>query len=96
MAKVPSLESQREEILRIAQKHGVGKVLVFGSSARGTATPTSDVDFLIEVSGATTPWFPGGLVTELESLLGRRVEVVEPQALREDLRKSILAEARPL
>lgn len=85
-----------EEIRRVAAKHGVRRISVFGSLARGDAGEQSDVDFLIEVDGPTTPWFPGGLVAELEELLGRRVDVVEPDALREPLRQRVLAEAIPL
>jgi predicted nucleotidyltransferase len=90
------LKDNREEILRIAEKHGVSKVRVFGSVARGEAGAESDVDFLIEVSGPTTPWFPGGLVAELEELLGRRVQVVTERGLHSYLRDRILREAVPL
>ena len=90
------LLQEREEILRIAKKHGVGRVRVFGSIARGEALADSDIDLLIEVDGPTTPWFPGGLVAEREELLGRRVDVVEPDALHEELRSRILEEAVPL
>jgi uncharacterized protein len=87
------IQEKREEILRIAGKHGVGKVSVFGSRVRREAGPDSDVDLLIEVTGPTTPWFPGGLVSELEALLGRRVDVVEPSSLRESMRERVLSEA---
>lgn len=86
----------REAIQEIAQRHGVGRVQVFGSVARGEATENSDVDLLIEVVGPTSPWFPGGLVAELEVLLGRQVDVVEPDTLRDELRDRILREAVPL
>ena len=90
------LKAKRKEILRIARRHGVGPIRVFGSVARGDATENSDVDLLIEVQGPTPPWFPGGLVAELEALLGRRVDVVETEALHDDLRTRVLAEAIPL
>lgn len=90
------LKEKREEILRIAARHGVRSVRVFGSAVRGDATDESDIDLLIEVEGPTTPWFPGGLVAELEQALGRRVDVVEADAIREPLRHSILREAVPL
>ena len=67
-------EETRREILRIARRHGVTEVRVFGSVARGDATAESDIDLLVEVGGPTTPWFPGGLVAELEELTGRRVD----------------------
>jgi uncharacterized protein len=90
------LVEKREEILRIAAKHGVSRIRVFGSSARGESRPESDLDLLVEVTGPTTPWFPGGLVAELEEFLGRRVDIVEPDAIRESLRRQILQDAVPL
>ncbi len=96
MGKAAILLHKREEILRIAKRHGVGAIRVFGSAARGEAGAESDVDFLIEVNGQTPPWFPGGLVAELETLLGRRVDVVESSALREEMRRRVLDEAVPL
>jgi hypothetical protein len=90
------IKAKREAILWIAQQHGVSRIRVFGSVARGEANEDSDVDLLIEVAGPTSPWFPGGLVAELEALLGRRVDVVEPNALREGLRDRVLQEAVPL
>jgi predicted nucleotidyltransferase len=86
----------REEILHIARRHGVGTLRVFGSAARREVTPDSDVDFLIEIERPTTPWFSGGLVTYLEALLGCSVDVVEAEALHEDLRENILQEAAAL
>jgi uncharacterized protein len=88
--------AQRGEILHIAKRHGVTSVRVFGSAVRNELRTDSDVDLLIEVTGETTPWFPGGLVAELEALLGRHVDVVEAPALRPALRDAILREALPL
>lgn len=90
------LKERREEILQIASKHGVTHIRIFGSAARGESREDSDIDFLIEVSGPTTPWFPGSLVTDLEKLLGRRVDVIEPDAIRKPFRERILQEAVPL
>jgi len=72
---------------------------VFGSSAPTRAGPrgeASDVDLRIEVDGPASPWFPGGLVADLEALLGCRVDVVESDALRPEMRERALAEAVPL
>jgi len=87
---------KRDEILRIAAAHGVRRIRVFGSVARGDAGPDSDVDFLIEVGPRHSPFFPGGLVADLEALLGRRVEVVEPEGLYAPLREAVLSEAVPV
>ena len=93
---VDLVQAKREQILRLARRHGVTRVRVFGSMARGDAGPHSDVDFLIEVGAETSPWFPGGLVAEMEELLGRRVQVVTERGLDALLRDRVLAEAIPL
>ena len=88
--------SRREEILRIASRHGARRVRVFGSVARGEAQVWSDIDLLVEAGSSTTPWFPGGLVSDLEELLGRHVDVVTEQALHPALRDRVLREAASL
>lgn len=93
---VDALKSKREEILRLARRHGVTRVRVFGSMARGDAGPQSDVDLLIDVGAEPSPWFPGGLITDLEELLGRRVQVVTERGLDVLLRDRVLQEAVPL
>ena len=90
------LREKREEILRIAEKHGARNVRVFGSVAHGEATESSDIDLLVDTAEETSPWFPAGLVEELEGLLGRRVDVVTANGLYWLLRRRILTEARPL
>lgn len=64
------LQEKREEILRIAEKHGAINVGIFGSVAHGEATETSDIDLLVNTAEKTSPWFPAGL----EELLGKRVD----------------------
>jgi predicted nucleotidyltransferase len=54
------------------------------------------VDLLIDVTGETTPWFPGSLVADLERLLGRRVQVVIRRSLSPLIREAVLREAVPL
>jgi uncharacterized protein len=90
------LRSRRDVIRRIAEKHGARNVRVFGSVARGEAGPESDVDLLVEAGPVTSPWFPGGLVAELEEVLGRRVDVVTERGLVPELRERVLREAVPV
>lgn len=87
----------RDRILTIAHRHGVTSVKkVFGSFVRDEARPDSDLDLLIEAGPKTTPFFPGGLIADLEDALGRKVDVVEEQGLHRLLRDKIRAEAVPL
>ena len=90
------LQKKKTEILRIAEKHGVLQIRVFGSVARDEATEKSDVDFLVEVGPRHSAFFPGGLVADLEELLGRKVDVVEPAGIYPPLKEAILREAVPL
>jgi predicted nucleotidyltransferase len=88
-----ALKEKREDILRIAARHGARNVRVFGSMARGEAGPDSDVDLLVDVLPEHSAWFHGGLLAELERLLGRRVEIVEADGLHWYIRDRVLAEA---
>ena len=90
------IKERRDEILRVAACHGAGNVRLFGSVARGEDTLESDVDLLVDVTGATTPWFPGSLVADLEQLLGRRVQLVIRRSLSPLIQDSVLREAVPL
>lgn len=90
------LNEKRNEIHTIASRHGACNVRVFGSAVRGEAGPDSDIDFLIDVGGTTSSWFPAGLILDLEKVLGRRVEVVTTRALNPFIRDHVLREAKPL
>ena len=68
------LKSRREEILRIAAKHGARNVRVFGSVARGEADSKSDIDLLVEFKRGTTLLGHAALMQELEDLLGVKIE----------------------
>jgi len=53
--------------------------------------PQSDLDLPISVGPKTTSWFPGGLVADLEQLLGPRVNVVIDRALSPLIRDRVLS-----
>jgi uncharacterized protein len=90
------IKKNREEILKIALRHGAKNIRLFGSVARGEAGESSDIDILVEVGQDPSPWFPGGLIADLEELLGRRVHVVTVGALHSYIRDRVLQDAVPL
>lgn len=92
----PFLVAKRQEILALAARHGARRLQVFGSFARGEAHAASDVDFLVELGPGSTLIDLGSLQMDLQDLLGRKVDVVEPDALHWSIRERILREAIPL
>ncbi|MDJ0730574.1 MAG: nucleotidyltransferase family protein [Crocosphaera sp.] len=88
------LEEKKEEILNLAAKHGAFNVRVFGSVVRGEETENSDIDFLIDYDlSKISPWFPVGLVEDLEQLLNRKVDIVTTKSLHYFIRDKIIKEA---
>ena len=91
-----SLLAMRQDILRLAALHGARNVRVFGSFSRGEARPDSDLDLLVDVGEGRSSFFPGGLIADLEELLGHEVDVVTANALHWYIRDRVLREAVPL
>jgi uncharacterized protein len=69
-------------VLAAAAGNRAGNVRVFGSVARGTDGPGSDVDLLVTFDRGATLFDQAGLIADLEELLGRSVDVVSDRALR--------------
>lgn len=87
------LQAKREDILRIATKYGAYNVRVFGSVARGEADSESDVDLLVDMEPGRSLFDLGGLLMDLQDLLGCNVDVVTEDGLRDRIRKRVLKEA---
>jgi len=85
--------SKREEIFALAAKYGASNVRVFGSVAQGTANGDSDIDFLVDLEKGRSLLDLGGLLMDLQKLLGRDVDVITPAGLRERIRNSVLNRA---
>jgi predicted nucleotidyltransferase len=87
------IKTKREDILRTATKYGAYNVRVFGSVARGEADAESDVDLLVDMEPGRSLLDLGGLLTDLEYLLGCNVNVVTEKGLRDRIRERVLKEA---
>ncbi len=92
----PLLQAKRQKILSLAAHRGAHSLKIFGSFARGEAHAASDVDFLVELGPGSTLIDLGALQMDLQDLLGRKVDVVEPDALHWSIRDQVLREAVPL
>ncbi len=90
------LQEKREDILRIATRRGASNVRIFGSIARGEADSKSDIDLLVDLEPGRSLFDLGGLLMDLQDLLGHKVDVVTERGLRERIRERVLKEAIPL
>lgn len=90
------LRVRRDEILAVAEHYGAYNVRVFGSVARGEATPDSDIDFLVDLPPHFRLLQLSGLVRTLQDVTGYRVEVASAAHLRDEMRESILRDAQAL
>lgn len=70
-------------------RFGVTRLALFGSTARDTASDSSDIDVLVAFDGPATSKRYFGVQFYLEDLLGRPVDLVTDKALRSELRPFI-------
>jgi predicted nucleotidyltransferase len=87
------LQSKRDEILRIAAKHGAYNVRIFGSVVRGEDNETSDVDFLVGMEPGRSLLDLAGLGEDLEGILQRSVDVITDRGVSPYLKERIYSEA---
>ena len=66
------IKAKREEIYKIAGKHGISNVKVFGSVARGEDDKNSDVDFLIRTEKWVSLFEVVDFKREVENLLHKK------------------------
>ena len=91
-----NLQSRRQDILRIAARHGACNIRLFGSAARGEDRPESDLDLLVEMESGRSLLDLVALSQDLEELLHRKVDVLTDTSVHPAIRPHILADARPL
>lgn len=96
MTHLELLKLKHTDIVTIAARYGAHNVRVFGSVARAEADDASDIDFLVEMEPGRSLFDLGGMQSELETALGRRVDVVTEKGLKSRIRARVLQEAIPV
>lgn len=81
-----------QQVREILLRHGVTHAGIFGSFARGDADETSDVDILIDPPEGMTLFGLSALGNDLESALGRSVDILTYRSLRPQFRDIVLPE----
>jgi uncharacterized protein len=87
---------RRRQLLDAARAHGVRRVRVFGSLARGQAVPSSDVDLLVDLEAGRTLLDLAAFRRNAQETLGVPVDVATPDMLKERIRAEVMSEALPL
>lgn len=84
-----TLEEIAQRVRPVAEKYNLRAVYVFGSYARGEAREDSDVDLLVDITGADLSGFfaIGGLYNDLEDALRKKIDVVTTDALAQPCRR---------
>lgn len=90
------ITNNRDQILSLANQHGIKSLMIFGSMARGDANETSDADFLVEMEDGYDLFDLGSCLMKLQDLLHCKVDMVTREALHPRIRENILNEAQPL
>jgi predicted nucleotidyltransferase len=85
-----SIAEVKAKAVPILRRHGACRAGLFGSVVRGEDRAGSDVDFLVELDGEQSLLDVIGLKQELEEALGRRVDVVEYDAVKPVIRDRVL------
>jgi uncharacterized protein len=83
-------------LAEVCHRYSVKELSLFGSAARGEMRPDSDIDVMVEFApGARVGVIKfESLVTELEGLAGRRVDLVTKRGLKPWVRPEVLKDAR--
>lgn len=90
------LAARADEVRAIIARYPVRNPRIFGSVARGDDSEGSDLDLLVEPLRGTTYFDLAGLEMELEELLGVKIEIATPGALRRELAERIASDLRPI
>lgn len=90
-----AISAHREELDEVLRRYGATNPRIFGSVARGDATPDSDIDVLVDIDPAAGRLLMrlGGLTEGFRRILGRPVDVVTPTVLRERVSATAQADA---
>jgi hypothetical protein len=93
-----AIEFPPDQVAAFCDRHRVRRLSLYGSILTDAFGPDSDIDMLIEFEPGATPGMIGfgGLILELQRMLGRRVDLRTPEDLSRHFRPFVMREARTL
>lgn len=92
MDRVYTIDEIRNIVAPIAKAHDVGRICLFGSYARGEATPDSDIDLRVDKGNLKGLFALGALYADLEDGLGKKLDLLTTGSLEQRFLQSIAKE----
>ncbi len=89
MQRIYTVDEIKNIAGEIAQRHGVERMFLFGSYARGEAKADSDLDFRIDRGRIRGLFALGGLYADLEDAFKVPVDLLTTDSLDENFKKEI-------
>ena len=80
-----SIDEIKNAVLKVVDEYRISRVVLFGSRANGTATPSSDIDLIVEFSAPVTLITLSKLSQTLENILHTSVDVIHGPIQSTDL-----------
>ncbi|HEY4504508.1 MAG TPA: nucleotidyltransferase family protein [Candidatus Paceibacterota bacterium] len=87
---MPKIEEIKAKAVPILKAAGASRAALFGSYAKGNATSKSDIDILVELPDHLSLLDFVGIQLDLEDMLDTKVDLVEYDAIKPDLKQYIL------
>lgn len=88
------IQKIQEKAIPILKKYGIIRAGIFGSFVRGDYNKKSDIDFYVIYPKGTSLFDLGGLATDLEEQVGRKVDLANGKALRKEFKHYILKDLK--
>ncbi len=92
MDRVYTIEEIKSIVAPIAAVHSVERIYLFGSYARGEATPSSDIDLRVDKGHLKGLIALGALYADLEDVLGKKLDLLTTGSLDQQFLQHISGE----
>ena len=89
MGEIYTIDALRSIIAPIAARHGVDRVYLFGSYARGEANQNSDVDLRVDNGDIRGLFALGALYSDLADCLGKKLDLLTTGSLDQSFLRQI-------
>ena len=91
-----TIQEIRSRSVPLFKRYGVTRASIFGSVARGTAKPESDVDMLVSLEKPLGLFKFFEMQDALEEVLGHTVDLATPDSINPHLARRIISDLTPI